>query len=143
MLCRLGSSDCYACVNGVLAACVRRLLSDIVSDELLSGSYDGGTLLKAWSVGELPLRPTSGYAVVEHLECFFVALNQSTKTHFFTASMGLVRDVVMGVGALMVTGLSSIVMLSSLMPQTVQDCSTGRLTNHKVTKELFLVDFKP
>ena len=128
MLCWMGSRDLFACVDGELVAFVRRLLSDFVIDEMVPGSHEVRILLKAWRVDELPLRPINGCAVVEHHERFFVALNETTKTQFFTALMSLVRDVVLGVGAMIVTRLSSSVMLYPLLPQMIQDCSAERLT---------------
>ena len=97
MLCRVGSSDRSACVDGELAALVRRFLSDSVSEELVPGSYEVESLLKASNVDELPLRPISDCAAVEHLESFFVALNKSTKAQVYTAVISLVSDVVVGV----------------------------------------------
>ena len=140
MLCPVASSLRYACVDGELAAFVRRLLSEIVSEELVRGSYEVRTLLKGTSVDELPLRRISGCVVVEHLECSFVALSQSTKTQFFTALMNLVSDVVVGVGAMIKTRLTSSVMFFQLGPQMIQECSLERLTEEIIRWTLTLVN---
>ena len=53
MLCRVGSSDHCSCVDGELAALVRRVLSDVVSTELVQGSCEVRTLYKARSVQKM------------------------------------------------------------------------------------------
>ena len=54
--------------------------------------------------------------------CFFLAaLNQSTKTHLFSAGINLLRGIVESLGALISTRLASSVMLYPLMPHMIQE----------------------
>ena len=111
-----------------------------MSTEPVSGSREVRTLLTAWSVEALVLHPIGDCSVVEHLGRFFLALNQSTKMQFFTAFMSLVRDLVLPVGALMSTQLSSSVILYPLMLHIFQQRSADRLTKRILQWTATLVD---
>ena len=61
-----------------------------------------------------------------------MALKQSTKTQFFTAAMSWLRDVIVGLGALMSTRQASSVMLYPLMPQMIQQCGADQPTEELI-----------
>ena len=128
LLCRVGSSDHYACVDGEIAALLGRQQSKVLNEELVLASCEVRTLFKAWSVEKLALRPNIGCSLVEHPERFFVAPNQSTMTQCSTAVVSVVHIVVVGEGAVMSTRLSRGVTVHPLMSNIFHECSADRLT---------------